>query len=100
MSDTILGYGERVGHTYAHIKEVRQSPYTGLIYAGPLCRHGVKGCTYMPKDLDFVRQWHILYDSLATAASRLSEKCVYTPCPRCLAKANRLIEEQPTVFVD
>ena len=94
MSDTILGYGERVGYTYAHIKEIHQEPTTGLIYVEPLCRHGVKGYTYMPKDLNFVRQWHLNTRSLATAVSQLSEKCVYTPCPRCLAKANRLIDRE------
>ena len=91
MSETILGYGDRIGYAYTHIKEVRQEPTTGFIHVGPLCRHGVKSYTYMPKDLKFVRQWHILYDSLAIAASRISEKSTYLPCTRCLAKANRIM---------
>lgn len=84
----VIGYGTRTGYVYTHIKVSRFS--RGWIFVGPLCKQGVRTHTHLSKDAEYVRNWHVTHESLADIAAALPELAKpYTPCPKCLAIADR-----------
>ena len=94
MNDTILGYGDLTGYTYNHITKISEK-IDGWIHVDPLCGQGIRSRVYIPKDLDFVRHWHILYNSLPSAVLRITDwQPAYSACSRCLATANHIIDKE------